>query len=633
MINRIQALVLATFLLIFSSFSRSEDDFSVNRVLALDEGTVFSLETCTTGMTVYRLQGKKHQELFSITTPSRPVSPRIIVHSGEVTLAWLEAGEDGNSLELRRYSKGEIVALSRPVWEKPLEAVLLEKLEKNSFGLLLLNGETGSWFESDLDQVSWSRRKDIVIEGMPYSLSMLTGKEKWLAWQEKNRNQLQLAVTRLDIKDSRVIRKDVSGFGGSARPALLALSEPAVAWQDSRDDRAVIKASPLKTFGASEEITLELPEGVSGLLSPEIIKGSLDQLSCYGVAEGQWVGIKYSFGKEVSSYSSQLRVAGSSQVLDPAVVQVRGKEIWIWDDGQRKVLSGEEFQYVLNIRPDQEQFECLPDDAVRILAWGDSITAGKSGDEGETTGYIPFLNELYSEKVEPANIWQSGRSSETTLWGLIELQSALDRCNYDFVLILEGTNDMFRYKLDDPSLEVEDTAANLIKMAEICRKDGAIPIVGTLLPKHKTTDMNYKVQGQIRSIYIKPAMRLNGITVCDFQSFYPFEHDFKKPSTPGVFTRDYYNDTESFRFTHPSQLGYEIMGRLWFQAMLTFQGDVNRDYQVDEADLLLFNVSMDSRRGEISFNPDCDFNDDGKINVKDMTFLISRMGKTWKEEE
>ena len=637
--NKFRDLVLLTLFILISSNSWSDDDPGyINRVVAVEDQSIYSLETDAQSARLFQIVGKSQKLLFSWQVGTRPHSPQIMVQGGKVYVAWLQKVETAYKLSFNEYFQGKVQDVTAPEHSCQLQNIHLANMAGRA-GLLLASEKQAAWFEADVDEWNWRRVKEFAVNGKPYSVSSLCADVKLLTWQEKQGREFDLALTDLSESADAVVRRRVQGFAGNARPALLGIKETAVIWQGSKDDRAVLKGVPVEGFAKGEAEILPLPAKATGVLAPERVKGVGNRISSYGLVDGKWSGITYTFEDSISRVEAKVHTAEASRIIDPDVVVIDGEEKWIWqdeEDADVRINSKNEFEYVLNIRPDQEQFSCLADDQIRILAWGDSITAGKTGDSGETTGYLPFLCALLEEKLFEAEIWQCGRSSETTYHGLIQLQATLDLCQYDYVLILEGTNDQFTMKDDDPRLSPEDTAWNLVKMAEITRKDGAIPVIGTLLPKKKTWDGYFRIDGQLRSIHSKPALRLAGVTLCDFQSHFPFEHDFKKPNVPDVFSSKYYSDGPEpmgQRYTHPSETGYEIMGRLWFESLLTFQGDVNRDQQVDEADLLLFNASLDTKRGEIAFNPDCDFNDDGKINVKDMTFLIAQMGKSWKDEE
>jgi hypothetical protein len=61
-------------------------------------------------------------------------------------------------------------------------------------------------------------------------------------------------------------------------------------------------------------------------------------------------------------------------------------------------------------------------------------------------------------------------------------------------------------------------------------------------------------------------------------------------------------------------------------------GDVNRDGYIDDADMQLLRKAYGSRPGSPNWNPDCDLNGDGKVDILDVTKAAGNYGKdifTW----
>lgn len=57
-------------------------------------------------------------------------------------------------------------------------------------------------------------------------------------------------------------------------------------------------------------------------------------------------------------------------------------------------------------------------------------------------------------------------------------------------------------------------------------------------------------------------------------------------------------------------------------------GDVNWDGVIDEYDLDLVKAAMFSIPGDPNWNPDCDLNGDGKVDVTDLLIAIGHVGET-----
>jgi len=57
-------------------------------------------------------------------------------------------------------------------------------------------------------------------------------------------------------------------------------------------------------------------------------------------------------------------------------------------------------------------------------------------------------------------------------------------------------------------------------------------------------------------------------------------------------------------------------------------GDINRDGVIDDADKNLVGMAFGSKPGDPNWNPDCDLNGDGKVDVLDMTLFGAHYGLT-----
>jgi len=60
-------------------------------------------------------------------------------------------------------------------------------------------------------------------------------------------------------------------------------------------------------------------------------------------------------------------------------------------------------------------------------------------------------------------------------------------------------------------------------------------------------------------------------------------------------------------------------------------GDVNRDGVIDNTDLDLLQAAYGSKPGSPNWNPDCDLDGSGKVDLFDATILLQNYGLTFKE--
>jgi lysophospholipase L1-like esterase len=197
-----------------------------------------------------------------------------------------------------------------------------------------------------------------------------------------------------------------------------------------------------------------------------------------------------------------------------------------------------------------------------VIAFGDSITRGQG--DGVRASHVPPIGEAgYPARlrdlagVPVANFGQLG---EQTSSGVRRLPGILTRNPADYVIILEGVNDIL------PEREV-DTIANLRTMVDDVFSAGAQPILGTLTPTccgHAISAPIARIEslnGEIKALATQRAAELtaqNGtevvIPVIDFfAAFIP-------PTTPP--TPAAIDSSSGLLFEeglHPTPAGYDVM--------------------------------------------------------------------------
>jgi lysophospholipase L1-like esterase len=112
---------------------------------------------------------------------------------------------------------------------------------------------------------------------------------------------------------------------------------------------------------------------------------------------------------------------------------------------------------------DNVQLEAAPAAGKRVIFFGDSIT-----DAWHLDGSFPGKNYI-----------NRGISGQTTAQMLLRFQEDVIRLHPAVVLFLAGTNDIAQNQGPIPMQSTED---NLLSMAEICRANGAQPILCSVLP-------------------------------------------------------------------------------------------------------------------------------------------------------
>ena len=60
-------------------------------------------------------------------------------------------------------------------------------------------------------------------------------------------------------------------------------------------------------------------------------------------------------------------------------------------------------------------------------------------------------------------------------------------------------------------------------------------------------------------------------------------------------------------------------------------GDINGDGVIDDADADIFMKSFLAKRGDPNYDPACDFNGNGEVDIDDLFTLINNYGLTYEE--
>jgi lysophospholipase L1-like esterase len=183
------------------------------------------------------------------------------------------------------------------------------------------------------------------------------------------------------------------------------------------------------------------------------------------------------------------------------------------------------------------------------LAFGDSITRGVVRSDGTTAeGYEIELEALIDANLWASQVINSGKSGERTSNGVNRLVQILNTYSLDYVLLLEGTNDI----LNDVSYET--TLYNLGIMVDYCISYNVTPIIATLPPMK--IDASGSRGGYIDEIpnYYNPGIKdiasEKGITVCD--QYAAFDGGWNSYSDDGI---------------HPNEAGYSVMAQTWYDSI------------------------------------------------------------------
>lgn len=199
-----------------------------------------------------------------------------------------------------------------------------------------------------------------------------------------------------------------------------------------------------------------------------------------------------------------------------------------------------------------------PDDPIqgsliryRILAFGDSITAGNGTSYG---GYTYYLEDLLNVEEGRTVVINAGVSGELTWEGLGRFESTLRKWNHpQTVLLLEGTNDVTDSSGAGP---LGSIVGNLREMIHIARDDHALQVVlGTVLPRRDNgTDLESPTTSELAAAIRDLAEEEDVLLADHYQNFLELRQ-----------WEIYFSDA-----LHPNHLGYQVLADSWYNGMLEY---------------------------------------------------------------
>ena len=618
------AFLVSAFLLLVAPAARpAADEISSADAFALASdgaGGIWLVRGGEGHIAAYRWDGDRWLRRWSLPGVGTCRSLSAVASPEGVFVAWVEGEGETGGVALAVAGEAGPRLLRPAALQGAVRQLDIAALESGRLGLLLIERQGPAartrWLE--LETEGFAAVRDLVLGRADDAAfpTVLSGRHPWLVWQENSDGELTVAACPVGAgAETRVLRFAADGFAGAAAPAPARDAEgrPIVVWQGTGPGGgAVLRARAVSAEGFGPDSILPLPGRVSGALAPRRAAGVPSEICAQGWGGRFWCGLRYSFGRR-GEVAVEVRADAAGDVRYPRMaLDGEGGEVWAWPregllGGELAARRGDE---LASTPPAPPAIPLPAEGVIRMLAFGDSITAGlekdlDAGDHWLTPGYTSYLQDSYSERIAPVEVIQEGKSGEDSAQGLVRLPGLLQLyTDLDYVLILEGTND-----INVNALVPEITAANLGRMVDMVREAGAIPVLGTLLPRFDT-DGNKGARAEEISDAIYPMARLRGVTLCDFQALFP--------PRPLLFS--------DFRL-HPNQEGYELMAGLWLGALVTFQGDIDSSFAVDDEDLLLLSAVLQAQRGGLRYNADADVNDDGVIDFRDLSAVLASMGR------
>jgi len=116
---------------------------------------------------------------------------------------------------------------------------------------------------------------------------------------------------------------------------------------------------------------------------------------------------------------------------------------------------------------------------IRIVTFGDSITAGFGA-----TPYSVYLQQQLDANECNSVVINEGFSGEESFEGAARIESVLARHNPNYILIMEGANDVIS------GVSAQITAASIATMMDKSIEAGAIPVVSSITPNTQSGSEN-----------------------------------------------------------------------------------------------------------------------------------------------
>ena len=187
-----------------------------------------------------------------------------------------------------------------------------------------------------------------------------------------------------------------------------------------------------------------------------------------------------------------------------------------------------------------------------VVAFGNSITSGvgDSNYPSSAAGYPFRLEQLLKSSFPDVIVLNRGVPGEETNQGEARLPAVLRRDDPDYVLILEGVNDILDSGASDAGRIVKDLEAMVVEVKEY----GAIPLIASLLPTKGKWDWRNEVIVVLNPMIETMALRQQ-ITFVDQHAAFMSEPDYE-----ALLTSD---------GLHPNDEGYAVMSQTWYEGMLT----------------------------------------------------------------
>ena len=369
-------------------------------------------------------------------------------------------------------------------------------------------------YSSSLERTGWSAPREVNPEG-PFpqlfpAACLDEGGRPFLAWSAYDGQDYEIYAARREGGGWSVPEQITDNDQADSSPSLALVSAgvPVVAWSKSFSGRTGVFARFRTASGWSPELEICRPwEGLG--TAPKI------------TSRGHLLGVTWQMNESV-----QARLLALEDLIALKVFQGENPS----SDGGGDIL--------------------LDDD--KYIGFGDSITYGTIANVGvPELGYLPRLKFLLEADYGPSEMVNEGWPGEITINGMGRMDDVLAAHRAQYLLLMEGTND-----ISFNEISMEATAFHLRQMILKCRRAGVFPLLATIIPRNDYRWERPFYRNRIYRLneYIREIAENTKIPLIDMFNIY-----FNYPADDGGW-QSLLSDG-----VHPSDKGYELMTRSWFE--------------------------------------------------------------------
>ncbi|MFQ6001239.1 MAG: GDSL-type esterase/lipase family protein, partial [Anaerolineae bacterium] len=476
---------------------------------------------------------------------------------------WLVWNEDGGLFYSRR--DGDAWGLKREIDTSPSTRDRSPSLAVDPQGVLWLvwsgfDGTDEEIFFSRWEGGGWERAQRVnrddaspyLYDGSPH-LAIGGDGRPWLVWVGDGGgldDEIFYARWEGDgWSEEGLVSADDSSPDLMPTLAVDKKGRPWVAWSGEYDGKSGVLYSRWEGEGWSPESLVDMPSSLLGGGEPALATGSrgeprlawtaYDRQGSY-IAYSRWEG---------GGWGRPQEITGEGFPVSPALMVDEEETpyiLWVRSALGEEALLGQRVEVPL-----RSLEGAIPEGVLgiaafvsdRYVAFGDSITWG---------GYVPTPYPVYEEglldaNIAPSEMINSGWPGERTRGGQIRIIEVMNTYNPEFVLVMEGTNDLSSNR---PRNEIIGQLGNII---DRIKERGGKPVIATIPPRQDDPDKEYyteKVNQRIRN-YLAP---MKGIPVADvWQAIesYPNWEDYYRPD--GI---------------HPTGPLVEVIAQAFYDAMV-----------------------------------------------------------------